>query len=100
MIQFEEMGLDPRIIKGIHELGFKEPSPIQEKIIPQYLQSPGDMVGLAQTGTGKTAAFGLPILQSIDTNKKVPQVLILSPTVSCAYRLPAKWNFTPSISLT
>ncbi|GET32355.1 DEAD/DEAH box helicase [Prolixibacter bellariivorans] len=80
MIQFEEMGLDPRIIKGIHELGFKEPSPIQEKIIPQYLQSPGDMVGLAQTGTGKTAAFGLPILQSIDTNKKVPQVLILSPT--------------------
>lgn len=103
MIQFEEMGLDPRIIKGIQELGFEEPSPIQEKIIPHYLQSPGDMVGLAQTGTGKTAAFGLPILQSIDTSKKVPQVLILSPTrelcVQIAREMELYAKFLPKVDI-
>jgi len=103
MIQFEEMGLDPRIIKGIRELGFEEPSPIQEKIIPQYLQSPGDLIGLAQTGTGKTAAFGLPILQTIDTSKKVPQVLILSPTrelcVQIARELELYSKYLPNVGI-
>ena len=62
-MQFNEMGLDPRILKGIEAMGFETPSPIQEQFIPVFLKEPKDIVGLAQTGTGKTAAFGLPILQ-------------------------------------
>ena len=70
------MGLDPRILKGIQEMGFEQPSPIQEQFIPLFLNKPTDIVGLAQTGTGKTAAFGLPILQKIDPKSRVPQAQI------------------------
>jgi ATP-dependent RNA helicase DeaD len=78
---FEEMGLDPKILEAIKELGFESPMPIQEKIIPILLKEDNiDVVGLAQTGTGKTAAFGLPIIQKVNTKLKRVQYLILSPT--------------------
>ncbi len=78
---FEEMGLEPKILEAIKELGFETPMPIQEKIIPILLQEDSrDVVGLAQTGTGKTAAFGLPIIQKVNTRLKRVQYLILSPT--------------------
>jgi ATP-dependent RNA helicase DeaD len=80
MISFKDLGVSPELIQGIEALGFKEPMPIQEKVIPVMLAQKKDLVGLAQTGTGKTAAFGLPILQKLDLSKKIPQALILCPT--------------------
>ena len=80
MEKFRELGLDGEILKGIEDLGFEVPSPIQEKVIPVILGEENDLVALAQTGTGKTAAFGLPLLQKLDTSLSVIQVLILSPT--------------------
>ncbi len=77
---FEEMGVMPEIQKAIQELGFEKPMPVQEKIIPILLDRNTDIVGLAQTGTGKTAAFGIPIVQQSDIRVKKPQVVILSPT--------------------
>lgn len=79
-MKFEELNLDPRILKAIKELGFEYPTPIQEKVIPKIIEGSGDIVGLAQTGTGKTAAFSLPMLERIDTAKRGAQVLILCPT--------------------
>ena len=77
---FEALGVEPRLLKAIKELGFEEPMPIQAKVIPHLLSQEGDVVGLAQTGTGKTAAFGLPVLQRIDASRRVPQALIIAPT--------------------
>ena len=77
---FADLGVDPLLVKAIDELGFAAPMPIQEKVIPHLLSKEGDVVGLAQTGTGKTAAFGLPVLQRIDVAKRVPQSLIIAPT--------------------
>ncbi len=74
------MGLSPNLMKGIEELGFKIPTPIQEEIIPIFFEKENDIVGLAQTGTGKTAAFGLPIIEQIDIRNKSVQALILAPT--------------------
>jgi len=74
------MGLSPNLMKGIEELGYKTPTPIQEEIIPIFLEKENDIVGLAQTGRGKTAAFGLPIIEQIDIRNKSVQALILSPT--------------------
>ncbi len=79
-MKFDEFGLNPDILKGIKELGFEEPTPIQKECLPVLLNGKQDMVALAQTGTGKTAAFGLPILEQIDGSSTLPQVLILSPT--------------------
>lgn len=80
MEKFKELGLEGEILKGIEDLGFKVPSAIQEKVIPVILSEENDLVALAQTGTGKTAAFGLPLLQKLDTSLSEIQVLILSPT--------------------
>ncbi len=80
MRTFEELGIMPEVMKGIQELGFDEPMPIQEQVIPVLLETEGDLIGLAQTGTGKTAAFGLPIIQQVDAAKTTPQALILAPT--------------------
>jgi ATP-dependent RNA helicase DeaD len=80
MITFETLGLQEPILKGIQDLGFTAPTPIQEKAIPVLLGGNRDFVGLAQTGTGKTAAFGLPLLQQIDIKQRHPQGLILCPT--------------------
>ncbi len=80
MITFKELGLKEDILKAIDELGFEFPMPIQEKVIPYMAESKNDLVALAQTGTGKTAGFGLPILQQIDTASKRVQALVLAPT--------------------
>lgn len=80
MKTFEQLGVRPDILRAISELGFEMPMPVQEKVIPHLLNEDGDVVALAQTGTGKTAAFGLPLLQRIDTSRRVTQALILSPT--------------------
>lgn len=77
---FKELGLDEHIVKAVEELGFEKPSPIQEESIPLLITGDKDYVGLAQTGTGKTAAFGLPMIQQIDTNSKAIQGMILCPT--------------------
>lgn len=89
MILFESMGLKPEILSAVQELGFVKPTPIQEKAVPFLLESDQDMVALAQTGTGKTAAFGLPIIQQIDQKKRLPQALILSPTRELALQIAA-----------
>ena len=80
MINFEEMGFTPGILKAIQELGFESPMPVQEKVIPLMLGGEVDIIGLAQTGTGKTAAFGLPLVQATDTEINNTQALILCPT--------------------
>jgi ATP-dependent RNA helicase DeaD len=80
MNKFELLGIDPKIVQAITELGFETPTPIQEQAIPVLLKEEKDLVGLAQTGTGKTAAFGIPLIQTIDFNSKNTQALILCPT--------------------
>ena len=80
MMTFEDLGLDSKLILATNELGFKTPTPIQEKAIPVLLSGTKDLVGLAQTGTGKTAAFGLPLLQLVESKNKYPQALIVCPT--------------------
>src|SRR5437868_2710875 len=77
---FEGLGLNAPLVRAIEDLGFEVPTPIQEKAIPILLSGTTDFVGLAQTGTGKTAAFGMPLLQLIDLSKKYPQALIVCPT--------------------
>jgi ATP-dependent RNA helicase DeaD len=77
---FKEMGLSTEILSAITDLGFEVPTPIQEQVIPVLLNQARDIIGLAQTGTGKTAAFGLPAIEKIDTSLYFPQLLILSPT--------------------
>ncbi|MDR0792916.1 MAG: DEAD/DEAH box helicase [Chitinophagaceae bacterium] len=80
MVTFHELGLEEGLIKAIDELGYVNPTPIQEKAIPVLLSGTKDLVGLAQTGTGKTAAFGLPLLQLIDAKQRFPQALVVCPT--------------------
>src|ERR1700712_3354701 len=80
MNAFEGLGLNEQLVKAITLLGFETPTPIQQKAIPILLSGNTDFVGLAQTGTGKTAAFGLPLLQLIDVTLKYPQALIICPT--------------------
>ena len=80
MTTFDQLGVAPELLRAIGELGFEHPMPIQEMVIPHLLSKDGDVVALAQTGTGKTAAFGLPVLQRIDKNKNVPQALVIAPT--------------------
>ena len=80
MQTFQDLGLNEDLLNAITDLGFKTPSEVQEKAIPLLLKNEGDLVALAQTGTGKTAAFGFPMLQKIDINSRTTQGLILSPT--------------------
>ena len=80
MNKFETLGIDEVIIRAISEMGFENPTPIQEQAIPALLTGQNDLVGLAQTGTGKTAAFGIPLLQKVDFESKKTQALILCPT--------------------
>jgi ATP-dependent RNA helicase DeaD len=80
MITFEELGLDERLTRATSELGYVNPTPIQEKAIPVLLSGTKDFIGLAQTGTGKTAAFGLPLLHLMDPNERHPQALVVCPT--------------------
>jgi len=80
MMTFEGLGLDERLVQATDALGFTQPTPIQEKAIPVLLSGTKDLVGLAQTGTGKTAAFGLPLLHLINEKDKFPQALVVCPT--------------------
>jgi ATP-dependent RNA helicase DeaD len=80
MKSFAALGLSGQLVEAIHQLGFETPTPIQEKAIPLLLQGNTDLVGLAQTGTGKTAAFGLPLLELIQEEDRTTQALILAPT--------------------
>ncbi|MFC0537576.1 DEAD/DEAH box helicase [Pelagicoccus mobilis] len=87
MKSFKELGVSAELIKGIEEKGILEPTEVQELAIPYLLQNKGDFVCQAQTGTGKTAAFGLPVLQKIDPDLKQVQVLVLSPTRELAKQI-------------
>lgn len=80
MTTFESLGIEEGLLNSIQQLGFTTPTPIQEKAIPVLLQGTKDFIGLAQTGTGKTAAFGLPLLQLINKANRFPQALIICPT--------------------
>ena len=77
---FELLGLRPELVKAVEALSYQQPTPIQESIIPKILNETHDLMGLAQTGTGKTAAYGLPLLQLAHEREKIPQIIILSPT--------------------
>lgn len=80
MNNFEQLGLNESLLSAIKDMGFENPSEIQQKAIPLLLEKDTDIVALAQTGTGKTAAFGFPLIQKIDVSNKNTQGLILSPT--------------------
>lgn len=77
---FEELGLKSGVLKSLQELGFETPTPIQQEAIPHLLKENSDFVGLAQTGTGKTAAFGLPLVSKVEEGRKIPQGLVICPT--------------------
>jgi ATP-dependent RNA helicase DeaD len=85
---FSNFGLNPQLLAGLEALGFATPSPIQKAAIPELLLG-RDLVGQAQTGTGKTAAFGLPLLQRLDPEQRTPQVLVLTPTRELALQVAA-----------
>ena len=77
--RFEDLGLCPEIMKAVKNMGFEEASPIQAKAIPAMMEGK-DIIGQAQTGTGKTAAFGIPLLEKIDPKNKKLQAIVLCPT--------------------
>ena len=92
MKTFEELGVSPEIRRAIEEMGYENPMPVQEEVIPYLLGENNDVVALAQTGTGKTAAFGLPLLQQIDVKHRVPQSLILCPTRELCLQIAGDLN--------
>jgi len=100
---FEEIGIGQNVLRAINEIGFEEPMPVQQEVIPLLLEGKGDIITLAQTGTGKTAAFGLPIVQMTDTKNKNTQFLILSPTrelcLQIADDLLSFAKYTPGIKI-
>lgn len=87
MKNFEDLGLSQPLLDGLAEMGFETPTEIQQQAIPLLLQHDGDFIGLAQTGTGKTAAFGIPLLELMDTSSKDTQALILAPTRELAQQI-------------
>ncbi|HKP31858.1 MAG TPA: DEAD/DEAH box helicase, partial [Chitinophagaceae bacterium] len=100
---FSELGLDPKLLKAVEALGFTTPTTIQEKAIPVLLSGTTDMVGLAQTGTGKTAAFGLPLLHLVDSSKRFPQALVVCPTrelcIQIVNEMESYKKFTPGMNV-
>ena len=92
MKSFEELGVSPEIRKAIEEMGYVSPMPVQEEVIPYLLGENNDVVALAQTGTGKTAAFGLPIIQKIEVDNRAPQSLILCPTRELCLQIAGDLN--------
>lgn len=99
MSSFSKLGVKKDYIAGLEELGIKKPTEIQEKVIPVLLKSKTDLIGLAQTGTGKTAAFGLPMLESIDTSLNAVQGLILAPTRELAQQIKKQlFKFTKYVN--
>ncbi len=92
MKTFEELGVSAEILKAIQEMGYENPMPVQEEVIPYLLGNGNDVVALAQTGTGKTAAFGLPLIQKIQVKSRVPQALILCPTRELCLQIAGDLN--------
>ena len=92
MKTFEELGVSPEIRKAIEEMGYENPMPVQEEVIPYLLGNGNDVVALAQTGTGKTAAFGLPLIQKIVVKNRVPQALVLCPTRELCLQIAGDLN--------
>ena len=92
MKNFEELGVSPEIRRAIEEMGYEQPMPVQEEVIPYLLGENNDVVALAQTGTGKTAAFGLPLIQKINVNNRIPQSLILCPTRELCLQIAGDLN--------
>ena len=92
MKTFEELGVSPEIRRAIEEMGYEQPMPVQEEVIPYLLGENNDVVALAQTGTGKTAAFGLPLIQQINVNNRIPQSLILCPTRELCLQIAGDLN--------
>lgn len=90
--KFEKLGISHDILQALRKKGFEEPTPIQEKIIPLLLKEDRDIVGQAQTGTGKTAAFGIPIIEKIKENTRIVQVIILTPTRELAIQVSEEIN--------
>ncbi len=86
---FNEFGLNPELLKSLEKMGFEMPTPIQSKTIPYLLESDNDLVALAQTGTGKTAAFGLPVLHKTDTQRAEVQTIVLCPTRELCLQITA-----------
>ncbi len=96
MNEFEKLGLAPLLVESITKMGYETPTPIQALVIPHVLGNPGDVVALAQTGTGKTAAFGLPLIQQLNPSNKTVQALILSPTRELCVQIAENMqNFLP-----
>lgn len=92
MKTFEELGVAEPILKAIYEIGYEYPTPVQAEVIPYLLNETRDIIALAQTGTGKTAAFGLPVIQKVNTPEVVPQVLILAPTRELCLQIAGDLN--------
>ena len=89
---FQELGVSAEICRAIEEMGYVQPMPVQEAVIPYLLGENNDVIALAQTGTGKTAAFGLPILQQTDTEARVPQSLVICPTRELCLQIAGDLN--------
>lgn len=104
MKEFREAGLKQELLDAISEMGFEKPTPIQEKTISHLLSSRKDLIALAQTGTGKTAAFGLPIIQQVDTKLNKTQALILCPTRELCMQITKDFNsfskYLPNVRIT
>ena len=107
---FEELGVSAPICRAVAELGYQQPMPVQEAVIPYLLGEPIDLIALAQTGTGKTAAFGLPLLQNVERSLSssggatgVPRALVLCPTrelcLQIADDLTAYSKYQPSVRI-
>ena len=92
MTNFEIQGLNPEILKAVKDLGFETPMPVQERVIPVMLESDDDIIALAQTGTGKTAAFGLPLINMVEASRCEVQVLILCPTRELCLQITSDLN--------
>ena len=103
MKNFTELGINNNILKSLSALGFDQPTPVQEKVIPLMLEKQVDLVSLAQTGTGKTAAFGIPLIQWTEPSKRHPQGLVLCPTrelcVQVARDLDSYARFVPKMNI-
>lgn len=98
MKTFEELGVSEEIRRAIEELGFENPMPVQEEVIPYLLGNKNDVIALAQTGTGKTASYGIPVIQKTDASSKQTQAIILSPTRELCLQIADDLNSLPSTS--
>ena len=97
-LRFEELGICPEIQKAVKYMGFEEASPIQAKAIPVILEGK-DIIGQAQTGTGKTAAFGIPLLQKVDPKNKKLQGIVLCPTRELAIQVRMRFEIWQNICM-